>query len=156
MRNTIDGRAIHLEPVDTPSTGLIGRGRGREHLDHQSLTSIFHALFEESLNLVGRTAVGGFCKIEFRLDRLKVLTKQLSPFFQLLCQQTLCRISGSRRILNEAHLSVQVQKVEREEMDPDSDILRSYILAFSPTQVLERKELLRLEVKCDSFRVDNE
>lgn len=43
-----------LEPVHGSTTGLIRRGIRSQHLDHQALASVFHALFEECLNLIGR------------------------------------------------------------------------------------------------------
>jgi hypothetical protein len=46
-----------LEPIDTSSTRLIGRALGRQHLDHQSLTSILDTLFQECLNLIGRVPI---------------------------------------------------------------------------------------------------
>lgn len=40
-------------------------------------------------------------------------------------------------------------------MDPNGNVLRSYILALSPTEVLEGEQLLGLQVESDCLTVDD-
>ena len=54
----IANKSVYLEPIDTPSTGLIVARVALKHLHHETLASIFYALLQEHLNLFGTFSIG--------------------------------------------------------------------------------------------------
>ena len=73
-------RRPYLKPIDTPPTWLIEARICIQHLDHQALTAILHALFEERLDLLDRLAIRGFRELEFALDYLEGLAQKDASF----------------------------------------------------------------------------
>jgi hypothetical protein len=58
--------------------------------------------------------------------------------------------------LHATHLAVQIQHVKRKQVDADGDVLGADVLALTPAEVLEGKELLGGQVERDSLAVDDE
>jgi hypothetical protein len=61
-----------------------------------------------------------------------------------------------RRLSVVTDLSVQVQQIESEYVDPHGDVLCPYILTLSPSEILEWEQLLGGDIIGYGLTVDNE
>jgi hypothetical protein len=61
-----------------------------------------------------------------------------------------------RRLSVVTDLSVQVQQIESENVDPHGDVLGPYILTLPPSEILEWEQLLGGDIIGYGLTVDNE
>lgn len=143
--------------MDGSTRGLVGGSFSLEQLDHESLTSLLDASVEEDLNLFDVRRVLGSSECELALDWLERVSHQLSTMFQVLSQQRLfTRQLTDRNKERGTDDTVEVEHVEREEVDFDGDVFRLDVLPLPPAQFLEGKETLLIRAPSDRFGINDE
>ena len=83
------GKGANLEPVDAASGRLIVARFALEHLDHEALAPIFDAFIQERLDVFRLFAIRRLGELKLKVNRLKMLLQELSPFRQVSVQQWL-------------------------------------------------------------------
>ena len=78
-----------LQPIDCTSTRFIVAELALEHLHHEALTAILHALFEERLDLLDSLAIRRLGELELALNDLEGLAQKDTSFCQRFLQQRL-------------------------------------------------------------------
>lgn len=76
----VKANKIYLQPIDTSTTGLVETCISVKHLNHETFTTIFDALFQEILYFFRGFAVRGLGKIKFSWNNIEMLPQQFTAF----------------------------------------------------------------------------